>query len=341
MKIPEPRKLPSGNWFIQIRMDGRSISITDDNRDRCIARAMAVKTGILEERKHPASITLGKAIDQYIENRAGVLSPSTITGYRKIRRNCVQEIMDIKLHKLTAATLQRAVSSMSAAGASPKYVRNVWGLVKAAILEAVPDFNLGKIKLPQKERYSYAIPTPEDIRKILNAAQGSNVELPILLAVWLGLRMSEIRGLKWGAIKDGVVHICTAIVETEDGPVEKGTKSYTSDRYIKLPEYIINALDRADHSSEYVVPLSYGTIYHRFERLCSRLDLSTHYRFHDLRHVQASVGLALGVPNKYMQERMGHATDNMLKSVYQHTMQGKASEYADAIDAYFDSMVKR
>ena len=38
-----------------------------------------------------------------------------------------------------------------------------------------------------------------------------------------------------------------------------------------------------------------------------------HYRFHDLRHINASVMLALGIPNKYAEERMGHATDNMLK----------------------------
>lgn len=49
--------------------------------------------------------------------------------------------------------------------------------------------------------------------------------------------------------------------------------------------------------------------------------------------------LALGVPNKYAQERMGHATDNMLKNVYQHTMTERQQAVADQIENYFDSKI--
>ncbi len=59
------------------------------------------------------------------------------------------------------------------------------------------------------------------------------------------------------------------------------------------------------------------------------------FRLHELRHVQASVMLALGVPDKYAMERMGHASTNMLKTVYQHTMKTKSEEVADTIDRFF------
>ena len=65
-----------------------------------------------------------------------------------------------------------------------------------------------------------------------------------------------------------------------------------------------------------------------------------HYRFHDLRHINASVMLALGVPNKYAQERMGHATDNMLKTVYQHTMSAEQAAVAQKVDDYFFSKLQ-
>lgn len=45
--------------------------------------------------------------------------------------------------------------------------------------------------------------------------------------------------------------------------------------------------------------------------------------------------LALNVPDKYAMERMGHATNNMLKNVYQHTMKDKQDEVADLVDKYF------
>lgn len=34
-------------------------------------------------------------------------------------------------------------------------------------------------------------------------------------------------------------------------------------------------------------------------------------------------------------ERMGHATNNMLKTVYQHTMRSKQDEVANMVDDYF------
>ena len=68
--------------------------------------------------------------------------------------------------------------------------------------------------------------------------------------------------------------------------------------------------------------------------MCKRYGLPR-YRFHDLRHVQASVMLALGVPDKYAMERMGHASTNMLKTVYQHTMKSKSEEVADIVDTFF------
>lgn len=48
--------------------------------------------------------------------------------------------------------------------------------------------------------------------------------------------------------------------------------------------------------------------------------------------------LALGVPDRYAMERMGHATPNMLKTVYQHTMQEKQRDVADKVNDYFTAM---
>jgi len=50
--------------------------------------------------------------------------------------------------------------------------------------------------------------------------------------------------------------------------------------------------------------------------------------------------LALNVPDKYSMQRMGHATNNMLKSVYQHTMLKKREEVDDAVDNYFTQILQ-
>ena len=40
--------------------------------------------------------------------------------------------------------------------------------------------------------------------------------------------------------------------------------------------------------------------------------------------------------NRYARERMGHATENMLVNVYQHTFKDKHEEFDEALEAFFN-----
>lgn len=58
----------------------------------------------------------------------------------------------------------------------------------------------------------------------------------------------------------------------------------------------------------------------------------------DLRHYNASIMLALNVPDKYAMERMGYSTPATLKKVYQHTMAGKRAEVNSMINSHMNEM---
>ena len=87
MKVPEPRKLSSGKWFIQLRLGGESIPVSDYSK-----QAQLIKAGYLAGKRQKAAEqepevpTLQQAVDNYIAKRANTLSPSTIRGYRIIQR---------------------------------------------------------------------------------------------------------------------------------------------------------------------------------------------------------------------------------------------------------------
>lgn len=313
-------------------VDGRRIDVIEGDPAVAHAKALAVKAGLLEEKKPIQALTVGEAIDRYIESKDAVLSPSTVAGYRRIRENALQDIMSLRLTELTQERVQRAVNKM-AKDKSPKSVRNAHGLLSAVLAEYRPGMVL-RTTLPQKQKYNVAIPSDEDIEKIMQTAVGTDMELPILLAVWLGLRVSEILGLTWDSVEGNVLHVKRAIVDGEDGPVEKGTKTYSGDRKIRLPDYLKVLIGAQAKDTDHIVQLSRRAIGGRFDTICKRAGIP-HYRFHDLRHANASVMLALGIPDKYAMERMGHATNNMLKTVYQHTMNSKQEEVADAVDNYF------
>lgn len=333
---PTPVMLPSGSWRCQVMVNGERISVVDEDPEVAHAKALAIKAGLLEHQKSPDSMTVGEAIDRYIESKDSVLSPSTIRGYKKIRSNDLQELMGIRLPQLRQEHVQRAVNRM-ARDKSPKSVRNAHGLLSAALGLYYPDLVL-RTTMPQKKRHEIEIPDMEEIAALLQASAGTKMELPLLLAVWLGLRESEIRGLTWDCVEGEYLHVKQAIVDGANGPALKGTKTYSGDRRIRIPAHIKEVIEAQPRTGDHLTSLSGQAMYKRFSRMCEKLGLP-HYRFHDLRHAAASVAMSLGVPNTYTQKRMGHATDHMLKTVYLHTMKSKEDEYADKIDETYSALL--
>lgn len=333
---PRPTLLPSGSWRCQVTISGVRESVTADTPEAASAQAAAIKAGYLERSRDPLSLTVAAAFERYIESRDAVLSPSTIKGYNKIKNNLLDGLDALTLSALTQEAVQRWVNRL-AKDHSPKTVRNAHGLLSAVLAEYKPAMTL-RTTLPQKDAAQIRIPSESEIKTIIAAAAGTEMELPILLAVWLGLRASEIRGLEWGDVRDNMLHVRQAVVDGEEGPVLKKTKTTSGDRWIKLPEHILSILDRTPRRSQFIVTLSGQAMYKRFSRLCEKCGVP-HYRFHDLRHTAASVSLFLGVPDKYSQQRMGHKTENMLKTVYQHTIRQKEEEYADRINDYFSNLI--
>lgn len=332
-KLPTPQRLPSGMYRCQVMVDGKRISVVDEDPAVAQAKAVSIKAGLMEKKKTCPSITVGQAIDRYIESKDAVLSPSTVAGYKRIRHYALQDIMGKELNSLTQEAVQRSINAMSRGGKSPKSIRNAHGLLSAAIAEYRPDMIL-RTTMPQKVKHETQIPTDEEVEKIISTARGTVMELPVLLAVWFGLRVSEILGITWDSISGDMLHIKGAIVDGESGPVEKGTKTYSGDRKIRLPDYLKKLIEEQPKINSHIVQLSRRSIGGRFDTICKKAGVP-HFRFHDLRHANASIMLALGIPDKYAMERMGHSTNNMLKTVYQHTMRSKQDEVADVIDNYF------
>lgn len=334
---PRPRELPSGMWRCEAMVKGERISVVDEDPAVAHAKVLAIKAGVIEETKNPRRITIEAAIDRYIDSKDAILSPSTIVGYKKMKRNDFAALLKVNVADITQEKIQRWVNAL-AKEKSSKSVRNAHGLLACVLAEYRPEMTL-RTTLPQKDAKRINIPDEDQIAIIMQGCKGREEELPIMLALWLGLRASEIRGLTWDDVQDGRLHVKQAIVQGEEGPVLKKTKTVSGDRWIKLPDHIAALIEAQPRRGDHIVTLSGQAMYKRFMRLCERLGLP-HFRFHDLRHTAASVSALLGVPTKYSQQRMGHQTDNMLKTVYEHTMRSKEDEFAERIDEYFEQKLR-
>lgn len=336
MKVPKAKKLPSGNWFCRVRVNGKDIGVTRTSEREAVADAMAIKAGTKEAEQNVSTITLGQAYDRYIETRNGVLSPSTIAGYKKLRRNTLQELMENRINALTNEKIQSAISGMSRDGKSPKYIRNAHGLLSAVLREYRPDFVL-RTRLSQKEKIEQRMISDSEIDAIIRMCRGAEIEIPVLLALWLGMRMSEIRGIKFSDISNGRLHVQRAVVEDEHRKaVVKGTKSFSGDRMLDLPPYIDNLIKSLPYSDGFIIRSSGHAIYARFSRMLEKYGIR-HCKFHDLRHANAAVMIRLGVESKYAQERNGWATDDMYKQVYGYVMDDKMKSVSNCINQYFEN----
>jgi integrase len=344
ISMAKAKQLPSGNWralcYAGKGPDGKRKyeSITAPTEKECNYLALEFELKHKEISKDSGNMTLKEAIKAYIDSKDGILSPATITGYRRKSKNHLQGLLNCKLNKLSQEMIQRAIND-EAKKHSPKTVRDVHGLLSAVLKVYRPDFAL-RTTLPKKQKYFASIPQEAEISKIVQIVKGTEIELPVLLSVWLSLRMSELRGIEWSSIKGNKLYINQAIVDTEDGSVLKRTpKTNASNRILEIPPYIMQLINKTPKEGRFLISLSGQAIYKRFVRLCEKNGLG-HFRFHDLRHANASIMLALNVPTKYAQERGGWETDSTLKSVYQHTFSEQRKIVDQKMDAYFENLMQ-
>ena len=340
-------QLPSGSYNAKVydytTADGKRKykSITASSKSevkRQIAVFLADREALREERekkKSPDYMTVGEAIDRYIESKSNVLSPSTVREYKQTRRNAFKNLMTLRLEELTSDLVQFAVND-TAIGRSPKTVRNYYGLLSSALAVYAPSLRLD-VLLPKKVKPDIIIPTEDEITQVFAAVKGKPVEVAVYLAALCGMRRSEIAALKWEDVdlEKNTISIHAAKVYDENHDyVLKSTKTTAGKRTIMIFTPAAEFLRTLPHDSEYVCTLKPAQITDHFFAALDRGKVR-HFRFHDLRHYTVSVMLSLNMPKKYIADYVGHENERMIEQVYGHIMQGAKDSFLTAVDGYF------
>lgn len=335
-------KLPSGNWRVQVMRDNVSHSFTAPKKDEAIRKASAFITQT--EYHEREGITVGEAMQQYVEAKRNVLSPTTIRQYERYLENSFQSIRAIPVARLTSLDVQQAINAESVrkrerggSVVSAKSVKNEFGFLSAALKMARPEFAL-RVTLPKQVKTFRDLPEPAEVIK---AVKGTDIELPALLAMWLSLTASEIRGIKVSSIRNGILTIDETIVQVDGQPVhKKAGKAYDRNRRLKIPKYIMDLIGKTDAWSNgegYIEPRSGKALSSRFTRIMQKYGYEM--RFHDLRHIFASVGSRLNISQKVLQEMGGWSNPQTLTNVYQHTFESDRKKSENAIDRYFNDLL--
>lgn len=338
MKLPKPRRLPSGSWFVRVQVDGVSISITMPTEKACLAEAVELKTGAKETRLlMPADKTVSAAIDDYIAARENILSPSTIRGYRIIQRNRFQSIMPARIGTISSQKWQSIVNA-EAKVCSAKTIKNAWGFLASVIHETT-----GKeifVRLPQLVEADRPFLDPEQIHTFVAAVHGDSVEVSALLAL-SSLRQSEIMGLQWEDVdlEKGVLWVRGAAVPDEHNKLirKTETKNQTSRRQVPIIAPLAAALRTCPpKASGPVVTIGTSWMYKRINQICKANGLPQ-VGVHGLRHSFASLAYDLQIPEKIAMEIGGWADDKTMRKIYTHVAQKSREKFGAEFTQFFEN----
>lgn len=322
------KKTASGSWSVLACKNGKYKRFTAASKRE--AEKLASDWQYQEE-FYEAHLTVGQAIDKYIEDNEDSLSPVSVRTYKTIRRNYFQSLMDIPLSSLNEDILQRAINNERIA---PKTLRNAFGLIRKSL-----DYSRYKIsytlKFPPVKKHKVTIPTREQIIDLINSAQGE-LKTAIILGAYLGLRRSEICALTQSDFnaKEKTLTISKAAVQNDKGEyIIKCPKTEAGNRTLTVPDNVVEYLQTI--KTEKFFSYMPDAITVGFGKLVKKKGMEM--RFHDLRHYNVSVMLALNVPMPYIIARTGHTTSNMVETVYGHMIPEEQRIVANKLGDFFAS----
>ena len=338
--MAKAKMLPSGMWRVQVYshtdQNGKKIRESFTAPTKTEAEMLASQFANSRDRLRAADITVKEAVQQYIDLNEAVLSPATIKGY-ELAMQRMKPIYNLRIRKINSANIQSFISDMTA-DYSPKTIKNTYGLLHKALTFFDPNIVI-RVHLPKMKKKASYSPSSDDVLTLFENAS-RNLQLAIALAAFHSFREGEIAALKFKDLKGDKIHVHADIVQDRKGNwiYKEYPKTDDSDRYAKLPQYLIDFIGTGD-PEDYIVGWKPGTISKRFYELKKRLGIEV--RFHDLRPYYASVAAGIvKIPDIYTASFGGWAASGTtMKSVYQNKIVSMEDMYADKMNEYFGNLV--
>ena len=312
-------KTKSGKWHTYIfkgfDASGKRIIKSITAPTKAEVRRLAAAAS-LEEPETYSSLTVREAYNRYIDSKSNTLSPSTLREYRKSVDRDFPLLLPLKLYQLNNEMIQTAVNEISAA-CSPKTVRNKYYLLEAVLKAYAPELRL-KIRLPQKVKPDEYVPSYADVQCLLDHADDS-IRVPILLAAFGGLRISEICALTPDDFTDVCVVVNKANVKGECGFETKQPKTQKGYRTPPLAPAIIKECRKWKYFG-----MSPNTLGNKFRRL--RDSCAVPIRFHLLRHFYCATLIDAGLDFMTIMTYGGWESVEMVTKIYGYVMRDRQKD---------------
>lgn len=262
-------------------------------------------------RKSP---TVAEYCEKWLLMQSVHVRATTLIDYTsKVRRHIISELGDKRIADVSLDDIQLALVPVSKKSASVyKSVINLYKSIFRAAKESRIIENNPTIYLtakgggvPQEDKVAL---TDEQVSRLLDAIQGLQTYVFVMLGLYAGLRREEILALKWDAVYlDAEAPYLTVRkawhTENNRPVILDELKTKAAERNIPLPDCLAGCLreTKAKSTSEYVIankdgePLSYTQFKRLWQYIVTRtVKERAYYRYEDGKRVKHTVTPVLG-----------------------------------------------
>ncbi len=312
-----------------------------------------------------------QTVDEYLRDWlsskvANGLRATTERSYRMhIDRYISPAIGGVRLRDVRPPHVERvlrlaATPKVTGKTPGPATIRRIHATMRSAFASAkrqryLPYNPAVDIELPKSARPRVQPWEPEELGRFLDHGARDPLSALFEVAAFTGLRRGELLGLQWEDVdvERSRLTVRRQIVqlghETRVGPVKT---SSGQDRVVDLDAATVAAVlaHRLRQEQQRTVmgagwvecghvftrddgsTLDPHWVTKRFRELCVEAGVRP-IRLHDLRHGQASLMLAAGVPMAVVSKRLGHSSLAITSDTYSHLLEGVGQQAATAAAA--------
>jgi integrase len=311
-------------------------------REKMQAAAVAVNQGTYTA---PQKMTVGQWLDVWASDYLGAVKPATAASYKSQIKNHIKPALGaVQLSALHAHTVQRCVNGLE--GYAPATVRQAYkvlhnALEKAVELDYIPRNPAAKCTLPRMEQKEIKPFDDEQTAALLQTVKGGRLEYIVRVALFTGLRMSELLGLTWDAVDfdKGMIAINKQLARPEHRKAGLFISPKSGKARTITPAASVFAALKAQRRRQIENQLRAGTLWDNAHNLIFTNEtggpLCQHSvtdwfsaaaasaglegaRFHDCRHTYAVNAIRAGDNIKAIQSNLGHATAAFTLDRYAH-----------------------
>ncbi len=315
-------------------------------------------------------MTVGEWLDTWVAEYLADVKPGTIVHYESVVRLYLKPAFgQVPLSQLRTPMVQKFYNRLRAENRSPKYIKNIHGILHRALDMAVRVEYLERNPtsaciLPRVvEKKVTPLDAPEQ-KRLFAVLKGNPFEALFLTAVFTGMRVGELIGLTWECVdfEHGVIRIEKQLVQTrvKGQKYVFGTLKNGKTRIIAPAPFVMKVLKKHQEDQErqkrtmkdlwdegdfpglvFTHPngshYSQPTIWKEFQHILKAAELE-HHRVHDLRHTFAINSIMAGDDIKTLQENMGHYSAAFTLDRYGHVTETMRKESANRMEAFIKTI---